>query len=141
MADTIGTIAKKDIALAGATTTWATSHLIDKRNELIESSPGLAGVVKVFGELCFVGLAIASAVEALIRIILGVIIGVPLKCLVKNEWVYALTLGGGIMSATNAAICVVALLKNFTQGAELNHDGILACANPFLEVVAEALFT
>ena len=90
------------------------------------------GVRLVFGELCFAALAVASLIETLVRgifLIPGLILGSinPTELEEYTPQIVQATVYGPIACATNAIVCLAALVENIRQ-TKLAYDEIYPCA-------------
>lgn len=135
----LGQIVKENYrhALVLSLTLPLTVDLIDVRNgsEGMQMNGVESVMRKIFGELCFAALAVASLIEMVVRgifFIPGLIIGAlnPTELEEYTPKIVAATVYGPIACAANAIVSLAALIENFRQH-KLVYDEIYPCATDY----------
>lgn len=122
--ESLTTIAK-EVPELSYSVSW-TAQAIDYRNGP-KTDTEVTLCQKVVGELCFIGLTVASLIELLARVFFALLLLPVLVVRSIDREAYKMILCGALLSAANVAICAAACVYNCVQ-EKLDYDALLPSA-------------
>jgi hypothetical protein len=99
---------------------------------------------KVFGELCYIALFVASIVEAIVRAVLAIpamaiAYLLPQSYVETKTYLLAYTFVGAVMSGFNAVISAAAIGQNILHPERMSYDEIAPCVDQYFQAFSNVV--